>query len=184
MMSAANVLETIRYKVYSEAFKTATLLDSLMPVEINGVTKTRYKHWTDKGNPAFAKYLHTWGEAGTEVKDRSVQCMFGGYALEHQGDTYRMWNPQTGGIHETRDIIWSHQMYYSKPSKPGEETAPIRFSVINEDDNGPESIPIQKAEKGEIIESEPYQGVYESDSNEVEDNKSESEDDEPNVITT
>jgi hypothetical protein len=63
MMSAANVLETIRYKVYSEAFKTATLLDSLMPVEINGVTKTRYKHWTDKGNPAFAKYLHTWGEA-------------------------------------------------------------------------------------------------------------------------
>jgi hypothetical protein len=65
-MSAANVPETIRYTVYSEAFKTATLLDGLMPVEINGITKMRYEHWTDKGNPpAFAKHLRTWGEAGT-----------------------------------------------------------------------------------------------------------------------
>jgi aconitase B len=73
-------------------------------------------------------------------------------------------------------------MYYSKPSKPGEEIAPIRFTVINEDDNGPESIPIQEAEEGEIIENEPYQGVYESDSNEEEDNESESEHDEPNFF--
>jgi hypothetical protein len=115
MMSAANVPKMIRYKVYSEAFKTATLLDGLMPLEINGITKTRNEHWTDKGNPAFAKYLHTWGEAGTVIlkskmtpkaKDRGVQCMFVRYALDHPGDTYRMWNPQTGGIHETRDVNW------------------------------------------------------------------------------
>jgi hypothetical protein len=44
MMLAANVPETIRYKVHSEAFKTATLLDGLMPVEITSITKTRYEH--------------------------------------------------------------------------------------------------------------------------------------------
>jgi hypothetical protein len=65
MMSAANVPKTIRYKVYAEAIKTATLLDGLMLMEINGVTKMRYEHWTDKGNPIFAKHLHMWGEAGT-----------------------------------------------------------------------------------------------------------------------
>jgi hypothetical protein len=164
-----------------------------MPMEINGITKTRYKHWTDKGNPAFAKYLHTWGEAGTvtlklkmtpKVKDQGVQCMFVGYALDHLSDTYRMWNPFTGGINESHDIIWLHRMYYSKPSKPGKEIAPIRFSVIDDDDNEPEPIPIQEAEEGEIIENEPYQGVYESDSDNEEDNESESEDEEPNVITT
>jgi hypothetical protein len=85
MMSAANVPETIRYKVYSEAFRTATLLDGLMPVEINGITKTRYEHWSDKGNPAFTKCLRTWGEAGTvtlkskmtpKIKDRGVPVSY------------------------------------------------------------------------------------------------------------
>jgi hypothetical protein len=65
MMVAANVPESIRYRIYLEAFKTITLLDGLMLIEINGITKTRYKHWSTKGNPAFAKYLRTWGEVGT-----------------------------------------------------------------------------------------------------------------------
>jgi hypothetical protein len=83
--------------------------------------------------------------------------MFVGYALDHLGDTYRMWNPLTGGIHESSDVIWLHQMYYSKTSKPGKEIAPIvSLSVIDDDDNGPEPIPIQEAEEGEIIENEPY----------------------------
>jgi hypothetical protein len=193
MMLAANLRKMIRYKVHSEAFKTATLLDGLMPVEINSITKTRYEHWTDKGNPAFAKHLSTWDEAGTvtlkskvmpKVKDHGVQCMFVGYALDHLGDTYRMWNPLTGGIHESCDIIWLHRMYYSKPSKPGKEIAPIRFSVIDDDDNELEPIPIQEAEEGEIIKNEPYQAVHESDSDDKDDTESDSEDEEPNVITT
>jgi hypothetical protein len=95
-----------------------------------------------------------------------------------------MWNPLTGGIHESRDVIWLQQMYYSEPSKPGEEIAQVRFSVIDDDDNGPEPIPIQEAEEGQIIENESYQAVYESDSDDDDDNESELEDQEPNVITT
>jgi hypothetical protein len=64
-MAAANVPESVRYRIHSEAFRTATLLDGLVPIEIDGITKTRYEHWSDKGNPKFADHLRTWGEAGT-----------------------------------------------------------------------------------------------------------------------
>ena len=71
------------------AFKTATLLDRLMSVEIGGVIKTRYEHWYGN-NPGFAKYFRIWREEGIvktkttmtpKVKDRGIPCMLIGYAL-------------------------------------------------------------------------------------------------------
>ena len=38
--------------------------------------------------------------------------MFIGYALDHEGDCYRMWNPKTNRVHETRDVVWLKRMYY------------------------------------------------------------------------
>ena len=85
-----------------------------MTIVIGGVTVTRYVHFA-KQNPAFAQHLQTWGAAGTvttksktmaKLMDRGIQCMFVGYAKDHTGATYRMWNKQTNGIHITRDIIW------------------------------------------------------------------------------
>jgi hypothetical protein len=96
MMARANVPMKVSYQIYSEAFKMATLLDGLVPIEIDGVMVTRYVHWCGK-NPEFAKHLRMWGEVGTvtvkskmtpKVKDRGVQCIFVGYALNHPGDTY------------------------------------------------------------------------------------------------
>jgi hypothetical protein len=43
------------------------------------------------------------------------------------------------------------EMYYLKPSKPGQEIAPVRFSVIDKDDNEPEPISVQEVEEGKII---------------------------------
>ena len=74
--------------------------------------------------PKFAKHLHNWGETGTvkvktvgkpKVADRGVQCMFIGYALNHDGDCYKMWDPKTGGVHETRDVIWLKRFFFSEP---------------------------------------------------------------------
>ena len=102
---------------------TATLLDGLHPVKIDGVEKSRYNHWSGGSEPKWAKYLRTWGEAGTvkltsiatgKLEDRGVPCIFVGYATDHDGDVYRMWDPRTGGIHETRDVIWLRQMFYTK----------------------------------------------------------------------
>jgi hypothetical protein len=39
-------------------------------------------------------------------------------ALGHTEDTYWMWDPKTGGIHELWDIIWLTQMYYKDTNDP------------------------------------------------------------------
>jgi hypothetical protein len=130
MMARANVPMKVQYQIYSEAFKTATLLNGLVPIELDGVVARRYIHWCGK-NPEFVNHLRTFGKAGMvtvkskmmpKVKDRGVQCMFVGYALNHPRDTYRMWNPKTGGIHESHDVIWLKRMYYSKPKKEDESS--------------------------------------------------------------
>ena len=99
-----------------------------MVVTVNGVTKTRFEHWYGS-LPSFIRHLRTWGEAGIvktrslatpKINDRGVPCMFVGYAKNHPGDTYRMFNPTTGGILESRDVLWLRRMYYEKPLSPKE----------------------------------------------------------------
>jgi hypothetical protein len=123
MMHRANLPLDKRYKLYREAFSTATLLDGLISVTIDGETKSRYQHWGGE-NPKFAMSLRTWGEAGTvklktlatpKIADRGVQCMFIGYADHHDGDCYRMWDPRTQRVHVTRDVIWLKRMFFEKP---------------------------------------------------------------------
>ena len=128
LMAAANVPGETRRLIWNEAFQAATLLDGLVLVTVGGVTKTRWEHWY--GNlPAWSEHLRTWGEAGVvkirglatpKVADRGVPCMFVGYSKDHPGDTYRMFNPATGGIHDSRDVIWLRRMFYQKPLSPTE----------------------------------------------------------------
>ena len=47
-----------------------------------------------------------------KVGDRGVPMMFVGYADDHSHDCMRMFNPATGKISETRDVIRMHRMYY------------------------------------------------------------------------
>ena len=56
MMNKANVPFAKRYKVWYKAADTATKLDGLVPITIDGVTKTRDEHWGGS-IPSFAKYL-------------------------------------------------------------------------------------------------------------------------------
>ena len=51
MMNVGNVQRVIRYKLVSEVSKTATKLDSLVLVEIDGVKKTPVKHYASLRNP-------------------------------------------------------------------------------------------------------------------------------------
>ena len=137
LMIKANIPVKMRYKFYGEAFKTATMLDGLMVVKVGEVWATRYKHCTGS-NPRFAKHLRLWGEAGTvtvkskatpKVDDRGVACMFVGYAPEHPGDTYRMWNPKTDRVIVSRDVIWLKRMFF-----PAKKTVPeIRVNEEEEE---------------------------------------------------
>jgi hypothetical protein len=122
MMHRANIPKEVRYKVFPKVFETATLLDGLTICTIDGETKTRVEHFTNE-LPKFAKHLRTWGEAGTvtikkkmqpKLIDRGVTCMFVGYAADHEGDCYIMWNPATKRVYTTRDIIWLNRFFYTK----------------------------------------------------------------------
>ena len=64
--------------------------------------------------------MRTWGEAGvvtlrdrkkSKIQDKGTTCIVG-YALDHTGDCYRMYNPETSKIHLTRDIKWLNRMYF------------------------------------------------------------------------
>jgi hypothetical protein len=41
--------------------------------------------------------------------------MMVGYATDHEGDCYIMWNPETSGVYTTRDIMWLNRFFYTKP---------------------------------------------------------------------
>ena len=127
LMARANVPLSVRYKIWRHAMKTATLLDGLTVTTVEGKTATRYVLWAGE-NPKFAGHLRTWGEAGSiktrvrgtpKIADRGTQCMMVGYSIDHAGDCYQMWDPVTGGIHDTRDVTWMHRMYFERQASLG-----------------------------------------------------------------
>ena len=129
MMVAAKVPKEWRRKLFPFAANTATDLDGLLAVEWKGKVATRYEHWCGK-NPAFAKHLRTWGEAGvvtikstrtTKVDDRGKTCMMVGYAKEHDGNVYKMWHKDSGVVYETRDVVWLRKMYFTGKVDEDEE---------------------------------------------------------------
>ena len=44
--------------------------------------------------------------------------VFEGYAENHSGNCYRMWNPASCKVTESRDVLWLHRMYYQDNVTP------------------------------------------------------------------
>lgn len=110
MMSAANVPMPQRNLVYYEAFDTATKLESLVLIAIDGMTKLRVVHWGRKLTN-YTKHLRTWGDAGTvkiertgmpKVDNKGGTCMFVGYPDNHAGVCKEMLNWSTKGVLTTK----------------------------------------------------------------------------------
>ena len=59
-----------------------------------------------------------------KVGDHGVMCMFVGYADNHSGDCYRMYNPNTGRVMETRDVIFLHRIFFQDKCKEDAEEHP------------------------------------------------------------
>ena len=118
MCNAAHMPNNVRVKIAHEVLKHQTALDNLSIDK--GHTKTRYERFGLKvpkwANPLL---IRTFGEAGVvrrgkdgKLGDRGQPMVFVGYSDNHSYDCYRMWNPKTSKITETRDVIWLHRMYY------------------------------------------------------------------------
>ena len=136
MMIAANVPERTKYKLFREAFTCATMLDWLMLITLDDVTKTRVEHWNGE-LPRWSQALRTWGEAGVvktktkttpKMNQRGITCMMVGYAVNHSDGVYRMWNPSSNRIIISRDVTWLKRMYY-QPEKMEQEI------LVNNDDD-------------------------------------------------
>jgi hypothetical protein len=144
IMNAAQIPKGEQFKLWSEAALTVTALDNLIPVTWNGKTLTRYEH-AGHEIPKFVKHLRTFGEAGIvknkkdrKVGDRGITMRFVGYANSHAGNCYRMYNPVTSRVCETRDIIWCGRMYFTSENCDKTKLlpvieVPITNDVSNED---------------------------------------------------
>ena len=93
---------------------------NLQVVELNGKVCMHYEHFHGT-KPLYAMALWEWGEAGTvkigkngKVGDRGIPMIFIGYAKNHAKDCYRMYDPSTRMINQTRDVMWLCRMYYPK----------------------------------------------------------------------
>ncbi len=140
MLSAAQVPREECHKIWGEVAKTATALDNLIAVTINGETTTRYEH-AGLQIPLFVKHLRTFGEAGImknmkdrKVGDRGITMMLVGYAEEHTGNCYRMYNPVTLQICKSRDItIWMGCMYFTTENCEKTKALPVIAVPITND---------------------------------------------------
>ncbi len=64
--------------------------------------------------------------------------VFVGYADEHAGNCYRMYNPVTSKVNVTRDVIWRGLMYFTNENCEKTKllpviAVPITNDVTNED---------------------------------------------------
>jgi hypothetical protein len=64
MLISAQIPDGEQFKLWPEVSVTATFLNNLVPVTVNGETKTRWEH-TGHKIPLWVKFLWTFGEAGT-----------------------------------------------------------------------------------------------------------------------
>jgi hypothetical protein len=106
---------------------TMTKQDWLKLITINKVKKTRIEHYS-LPLPKFTQYLRTWGEAGFiktgkdgKTGDQGDSGMFVGYASNHEGDCYRMWNPKTKKVSKTHDAVSLNRMFFRTPMMPVHE---------------------------------------------------------------
>ena len=116
--------------------------------------------------------MRTSGEASTvrtgkddKVGDRGVTMMMVGYADNHEGNCYRMFNPLRNSIVESQDVTWLRHMYYPRPDTdltgqdplvvieagfPKEERVQpeeprVKIEVVQDQDDASVSLEVSKA---------------------------------------
>ena len=81
-----------------------------------------------------------------------------------------MWDPKTGRVHESRDVIWLKRMFYEKSITKGQEVGnePDDFEIDNDEEEEYVSI-----EDGEGDDEEHHEEAAEDESEEDEDEEQE-----------
>jgi hypothetical protein len=113
MMLGAKLDDAFQGKLWAEAVFTATKLHNAVPNRASGA-KSPDELWYGE-SPKILDHLIQWGRIGfvknrgkaKKLDEKSTKMVFMGYADDHAGDVYRMYNTVTGSIVATRDITWA-----------------------------------------------------------------------------
>ena len=111
--------DKLRGKLWAECASTATHLDNIIVSKSS--EKCSYERFHGKKSK-MVQHLCTFGEIGIVLKqkgqsmkgklnDKGKPHIFVGYSDQHSGDVYRMYNPSTGKVANTRDVRFLNMTY-------------------------------------------------------------------------
>ena len=139
-------------------------------MDVDGLKQSRYEQ-VPKKKTKFVKYLCTIGEAGTvkittnttpKLQDRGIHCIFVGYALNHPEGCYRMYDPASHRVRQSRNVVWLHRMFYEKRNNNAElNTNNVSVGNLQNNDNGD----LQFVEVGEGVIEDLSTTVHQEEEN-------------------
>ncbi|MEM7375719.1 MAG: reverse transcriptase domain-containing protein, partial [Bacteroidota bacterium] len=115
MLEKAGLTDKMKDKLWAEAVNTATYISNIVPTSANEDSKCPDEVFYGE-QPKGYKYLHPFGQVGYVTKRgkhikkferRSTKMIMVGYALTSARDTYRLYNPSTNSVIESRDVSWA-----------------------------------------------------------------------------
>ena len=140
MLTLAPFSPALKKKMWAEAVKCANLLENMTATRTHP-TPPVMLFSNDKMLPITN--LVEFGRIGFVTKpsnkiknwtDRALQVLMVGYAQDHTSDTYRLYNPSTGKIIESRNVSWGEwspeQIDLDKDIDP---FAAVKIHSIDED---------------------------------------------------
>ena len=166
MLKSTGIVGKLRYKIWAECVKTATDLDGIL-VDSPG-QRSRLERLVGR-RPRFLGNLRSFGEVGivwdskkikAKLSDRGFPAIFVGYAENHAGDVYRMYNTKTGGITTTRDVRFIGKYHGETKKKNSNDLNVFYESDDLFEEKNPrrnKSMPIRNenpGNQGEIVERE------------------------------
>eukprot|EP00733_Pompholyxophrys_punicea_P000165 Pompholyxophrys_punicea_v1_NODE_28_length_5163_cov_5.731206.p2 type:complete len:441 gc:universal NODE_28_length_5163_cov_5.731206:1806-3128(+) len=148
MFASAGFGKGLKHKLWAECFLTATVLAN-MSVSPRSL-KSSNELFGDKSQDKIVAHLHKFGEVGyvanrkkiqAKLDDRATKTIFVGYAEDHAGDVFRMYDPEKKSIKLSRDVHWLDQMWGIPVSRKSPKPA-----VKNEDDMSDLSVAMEPSD--------------------------------------
>ena len=156
MMKEAGLDEKMKTKLWAECVRTATILDGFL-VD-SSKNKSKYELFYGRESELIS-HLRSFGEVDIvfdykgkkmrkKLEDRGFPAIFVGYAPDHAGDVYRMFNPVTSRVIVTRDVKFLGK-YYGDWKKSDKKTMSAYLESVDED------FDLREDDTGNVLETPP-----------------------------
>ncbi len=163
MFVASGITGSLRQKLWAEAMNTAIDMNNIIVNQQDG--RAPYEVVTGKNVfPKYSTHLRRFGEIGvilnkrgqlkSKMLDRGTVAIMVGYHRQSAEGVYRMLNLETYKITQTRDVRWTHQMYYEHSRTSREEEVSSDESESDTKRNTEKSDDDEQNKKGKTEEQQ------------------------------